>query len=94
MHRTKKVVAEANPPRRLVSYFGFSNLDSELTGKWKWWEILMDICGKDLNEAHIKFQSYTQSTQTCSEGKEAKKWKLQSHFFYEHHPILSHLDIF
>lgn len=49
----------------------------------------MDGWGKDLKEAQRKLQSYMQSTQTCSKGKGATKWKLQSHFLYEHHPILS-----
>lgn len=78
--------------RGFVSYSGLGNLASELTGKWRWQEILMDSWGKDLKEARTKLQSYTQSTQTCSEGKGATKWKLQSHFSYEYHPILSHLD--
>lgn len=80
MHRTKKVIAVATSPTGFVSYSGLGNLASELTGKWRWQEILMDSLGKDLKEARTKLQSYTQSTQTCSEGKRATKWKLQSHF--------------
>lgn len=52
----------------------------------------MDSWDKDLNEAHTKLHSYMQSTQIHSDGKGTKKWKLQSHFFYEHYPILSCLD--
>jgi len=46
-----------------------------------------------LSEAQTELQSYMQSTQTRSEGIRAKKWKLQSDFFYEDHPILSCLNL-